>query len=94
MNRLYYMLLPLALTGCIKSDPSPVGPKINPSIVAPQIDRVYTVKEFLALPELRKKFFEMCANDPGQTERDPNCINVLSAERIASAGTSIPRSVP
>ena len=94
MNRLFYVLLPFALTGCIKNDPSAIEPKTNPSIVAPQIHRVYTVQEFLALPELRKKFFAMCANDPGQTERDPNCINALSAERIASAGTSIPRSVP
>jgi hypothetical protein len=94
MNRLSYVLLSLAMTGCIKGDPPATGPKANPSIVAPKFDRVYTVKEFLAMPELRKKFFAMCANDPGQTERDPNCINVLSAERIASAGTSIPRSVP
>ena len=85
MNRLIPLLLTVALTGCIKEDPA---------IVAPKVDRIYTVSDFLAQPELRKKFFTMCGNDPGQSARDPNCINVLNAERIASAGTSIPRIVP
>lgn len=85
MKRLLPLLLPLALTGCIKSEPSAVAPKA---------DRVYTVNEFLAQPELRKKFFAMCSNDPGQTERNPNCVNVFSAERVASFGTTIPRTAP
>jgi hypothetical protein len=85
MSRCFLFLVPLALTGCFES---------NPSTLASKTDRVYTVDEFLSQPELRKKFFALCGNDPGRTEQDPNCVNVLSAERIASAGTTIPRIAP
>ena len=84
MNRTYFLLAFLALTGCVQKDSTSAGP---------DGDRVYTVDEFLAQPVLRKKFFDLCANDPGQTESSPNCVNVISAERIASAGTTIPRIV-
>jgi hypothetical protein len=85
MNRLFLLIVPVALAGCVEG---------VQSAMAPADDRVYTVDEFLAQPELRKKYFTACGNDPGRTERDPNCINVLSAERIASAGMSIPRTTP
>jgi hypothetical protein len=85
MNRCFLLLMPLALTGCVES---------NPSTVVSGSGRVYTVDEFLSQPELRKKFFALCGNDPARAERDPNCINVFSAERIASAGTTIPRLAP
>jgi hypothetical protein len=49
--------------------------------------RVFTVDEYLKLPELRRKVFAACANDPGRKGDDPNCVNALRAERIASAGT-------
>lgn len=49
--------------------------------------RVLTVDEYLKQPELRKKVFVDCANDPGRKGRDPDCVNALQAERIASAGT-------
>jgi hypothetical protein len=49
--------------------------------------RVLTVDEYLKQPELRKKVFASCANDPGRKGDDPNCVNALRAERIASAGT-------
>lgn len=89
MNRICILLdsllVSLALAGCVKEDLSsanPVG------------DRVYTVDEFLAKPELRKEIFAQCANDPGRTASNPNCVNVISAERIASVGTTIPRILP
>lgn len=89
MNRVYILLdsilVSLVLTGCVKEDYSPANPVG---------DRVYTVDEFLAKPELRKKILAQCANDPGRTESNPNCVNVISAERVASAGTTIPRIFP
>lgn len=85
MNRILLLFVILSLNGCIDGDPpSP----------ASQADRVYTVEEFLAQPELRQRFFTMCGNNPGQSERDPNCINVLSAERIAASGAVTPRIAP
>jgi hypothetical protein len=84
MNRIIFLLAPLMLTACVDGDSSTTGPKS---------ERIYTVDEFLARPDLRKKFFALCGNDPGQNERDPNCINVVSAERIASAGTTIPSRI-
>lgn len=59
------------------------------TLAAPQAvaNRVLTVDEYLKQPELRKKVFADCANDPGRKGDDPNCVNALRAERIASAGT-------
>ncbi len=87
MKRLIPLLLPLALTACFKVEPPT-------AVVA--VDRVYTVDEFLAQPELRKKVSAVCSNDPGRLARDPNCINVRRAEHIASAGSlaDMPRAVP
>jgi hypothetical protein len=48
--------------------------------------RILTVDEYLKQPELRKKVFASCANDPGRKGSDANCVNALQAERIASAG--------
>jgi hypothetical protein len=50
-------------------------------------DRVLTVDEYLKQPDLRKKVFAACANDPGRKGDDPNCVNATRAERIASAGS-------
>lgn len=79
-----FLLLSLAMAGCRR----------EVSLVP--ADRIYTVKEYLAQPELRKKISAVCSNDPGRTEQDPNCINVQRADRVASAGSSfgIPRIVP
>lgn len=49
--------------------------------------RVLTVDEFLEQPQLRRKVFAECANDPGRKGDAPNCVNALRAERIAAAGT-------
>jgi hypothetical protein len=51
-------------------------------------DRVLTVDEFLAQPELRKKVSAYCHNDPGRTGVTPNCVNVRRADHIASMGTA------
>jgi hypothetical protein len=78
------VLLHLAMAGC-KREVS----------LAPA-DRIYTVEEFLAQPELRKRVSAVCGNDPGRTGQDPNCINVRRADRIASFGSAerMPRIVP
>jgi hypothetical protein len=51
-------------------------------------DRVFTVDEFLAQPELRRKVAAYCHNDPGRTGLAPNCVNVRRAEHLASMGTA------
>jgi hypothetical protein len=51
-------------------------------------ERVLTVDEFLAQPELRKKVSAYCHNDPGRTGLTPNCVNVRRADHIASMGTA------
>lgn len=81
------ILLPLSLTilsGC----------KRDVSLVP--ADRIYAVEEYLVQPALRQRISAVCSNDPGRTGKDPNCINVNRADRIASAGSvgSIPRVVP
>ena len=79
-----FLLLPLAVAGC----------KRDVSLVP--AERIYTVEEYLAQPELRKKISAVCSNDPGRTGQDPNCINVQRADRVASAGSSygMPRVAP
>lgn len=59
-------------------------------------DRIYTVDEFLAAPDLRRRVSAACSNDPGRTAHDPNCINVHRADRVASSGSlgGMPRVVP
>ena len=78
------LLLPLALAGCKREVP-----------LVP-VDLIYTVEEYLAQPELRKKISAVCSNDPGRTGQNPNCINVQRADRVASAGRSsgMPRVAP
>jgi hypothetical protein len=78
------LLLPLAMSAC-KRDVSHVP-----------ADRIYTVEEYLAQPELRRRVSEVCSNDPGRTGQDANCINALRADRVASAGgvSDMPRVVP
>lgn len=51
-------------------------------------ERVLTVDEFLAQPELRKKVSAYCHDDPGRTGLTPNCVNVRRADHIASMGTA------
>lgn len=51
-------------------------------------NRVLTVDEFLAQPDLRNKVSAFCRNDPGRVGMTPNCVNVRRADHIASMGTS------
>lgn len=78
------VLLPLAFCGCKRE------------VTLVPADRVYTVDEYLAQPELRRKVSAVCGNDPGRTGTDPNCINVLRAERVGAAGgmRGVPKVVP
>ena len=86
MKRFIPILIPLALSACFKAEPAFV----------PAADKVYTVDEFLAQPEVRKVISAACSNDPGRMGQDPNCINVRRADRIASAGTlgGMPKITP
>lgn len=96
MKTLFLPLLLLALTGCLKNEPSTATSNEETVVQKADRHRVYTVTELLAQPELRKKLFAICTDDPGRMERDPNCVNTLSAERAASVGriASTPRIVP
>jgi hypothetical protein len=61
----------------------------EPAVAIPELgDRVLTVDEFLAQPDLRNKVSASCRNDPGRTGLTPNCVNVRRADHIASMGTS------
>jgi hypothetical protein len=51
-------------------------------------NRVLTVDEFLAQPDLRNKVSAFCRNDPGRAGLTSNCVNVRKADHIASMGTS------
>lgn len=61
----------------------------EPAMAIPELgDRVLTVDEFLAQPDLRNKVGALCRNDPGRTGATPNCVNVRRADHIASMGTA------
>jgi len=81
---LLFLLLAAIVAGC------------NRETVTVPADRVYTVDEYLAAPELRRRVSAACSSDPGRTARDPNCVNVQRADRVAAAGTlgGMPRTVP
>lgn len=87
MKSLIFIVLPIALTGCLK---------VEPSTAERTPERIYTVDEFLAQPELRERVSAVCNNDPGQLGQTPNCSNSRRADRIASAGSlaNMPRAVP
>ena len=67
-------------SGCTKQDAAQVP-------VAAVKNRVLTVDEYLHQPDLRRKVFAACANDPGRKGDDANCMNAMRAEHIASAGS-------
>ena len=73
---------------------SAVGCK-REAVIVPA-DRIYTVDEFLAAPDLRHRVSAVCSNDPGQAAHDPNCINLHRADRVVSSGSlgGMPRVVP
>lgn len=67
-------------SGCTKQGEVGASPAV-------ESNRILTVDEYLKQPDLRKKVFAACANDPGRKGSDANCVNALQAERIASSGT-------
>lgn len=75
----------LAALACMGSGCTRQGEAATRSAV--ESNRILTVDEYLKQPDLRKKVFAACANDPGRKASDPNCVNALQAERIASSGT-------
>lgn len=87
MKLLIPLLLSMALSGCSKGDPT---------AAAAVVHRTYTVNEFLAQPDLRKRVSSACSKDPGRMALEPNCVNVRRADHLASAGTiaDMPRVVP
>lgn len=52
----------------------------------PFLDRVMTVDEFTAQPDVREKVLVLCANDPGRVGTDPNCVNAKQSTRMATSG--------
>lgn len=85
LNRNTINLVLLAALGCTSGACTKQG--AAPVVAGAVENRVLTVDEYLKQPDLRKKVFAVCANDPGRKGDDANCINALRAERIASAGT-------
>lgn len=67
-------------SGCTRQDQAATSAVV-------ESNRILTVDEYLKQPNLRKKVFAACANDPGRKGGDANCVNALQAERIASSGT-------
>lgn len=47
----------------------------------------YTVEQYLADRELMDKKVEECANNPGELEDDPDCVNAIAAARQGSRRT-------
>lgn len=79
LNVIFFAVVVSMGSGCTKQDAAKLP-------VAAAENRVLTVDEYLKQPDLRKKVFAACANDPGRKGDDANCINATRAERIASAG--------
>jgi hypothetical protein len=75
----------LAAMACVVAGCNKPGEASVPTAL--ESTRILTVDEYLKQPELRKRVFATCANDPGRKGKDANCVNALQAERIASAGT-------
>lgn len=80
INALVLAALACMGSGCTKQD-------AGQAPVAAVENRVLTVDEYLKQPDLRRKVFAACANDPGRKGDDANCMNAMRAERIASAGS-------
>ena len=75
----------LAAVACVGSGCTKQG--ASPAAAEAAGEQVLTVDDYLKQPDLRRKVFAACANDPGRKGDDPNCLNATRAERIASAGS-------
>jgi hypothetical protein len=47
----------------------------------------YTVQEYLAKPEVMRAKLEECANNPGELQNHPDCINVKAAAKQNDIGS-------
>lgn len=47
----------------------------------------YTVDEYLSDRVLMKKTVDDCANNPGELQNDPDCVNAISAARQDAYGS-------
>jgi hypothetical protein len=89
---LFYLAIAMASVGALQTAAAIVRATSGP---APSPEPVLTVQQFLDHPELRAQVFARCANDPGGTSGDRNCINVMTAERVAmGGGGQIPQFIP
>ena len=60
---------------------------INKVTAIPFLDRIITTSEFLENDALQKKVIDYCGNNPGELNKDANCINAKSAMLTASGGS-------
>jgi len=74
-SAVFLLVLAASVAGCKRE-----------TVIVPA-DRIYTVDEYLAAPDLRRRVSAACTNDPGRTAHDPNCINVSRADRVAASGS-------
>lgn len=74
----YVVFLSLTVAGCGR-EPAGKIPELG--------DRVLTVDQYLAQPELRKRVSALCDNDPGRMALTPNCMNAQRAEHVAAFGS-------
>lgn len=51
------------------------------------LDRVLTVEEFTAQPDVRDKVIAECSSDPGHLKDDPNCVNAKQSLRASATGS-------
>ncbi|MGY0343565.1 EexN family lipoprotein [Xylella fastidiosa] len=51
------------------------------------LDRVLTVEEFTAQPDVRDKVIAECSSDPGHLKDDPNCFNAKQSLRASTTGS-------
>ena len=80
MKSTVFLILAAVLLGACTREASNNIPELS--------DRVLTVDEYLAQPDLRQKVSAVCHNDPGRLGLTPNCVNVRRADHIASMGTA------
>lgn len=74
----FFLLLAATLLGGCGRDTA--------SAIHTSAERVFSVDEYLAQPDLRKKVSATCQNDPGRLGLTPNCVNVRRADHVAAIG--------
>jgi len=64
-----------------------LGGCLDKATQVPFLNKILTVEDFTAQPDVRKKVLAFCANDPGELKADPNCINAKQSERMTTSGS-------